>query len=80
MPDRSAVEAALEGLREGYKADGYELLVDDVSEGRVTVRIEAGPEACEECLVAKPIAREIFLASLRDLPDVRDIELIYPID
>jgi len=74
------VEAALAQLRAGYQADGYDLLVDDLTDGVATVRIAAGADACEECLVAKPIAEAILRASLRGLPEIKSVELIYPKD
>jgi hypothetical protein len=80
MPDVAAVEQALSQLRTGYQADGYDLLVDGVTDGVARVRIDAGADACEECLVAKPITEAILKASLRGLPEITAIELTYPTD
>jgi hypothetical protein len=78
--DVATVEAALSGLRMGYEADGYSLRVEGVSsEGVVKVRIWAGPNACEECLVPKPIATGTIKGSLRGLPITR-VEVAYPTD
>jgi hypothetical protein len=77
--DVAAVEAALDGLRLGYAADGYSLQVEDVADGVVKVRIAAGPNACEECLVPKPIALGTIKGSLRGLPITR-VEVAYPTD
>ena len=78
--DTRAVEQALAGLRVAYQADGYDLLVDSVEDGRATIRIAAGPEACEECLVSKQVAVMTLHASLRGLPEIRSIDLVYPTD
>ena len=76
----AAVDAALAGLRGGYAADGYSLLVEGVSsDGVVKVRISAGPNACEECLVPKSIATGTIRGSLRGLPITR-VEVAYPTD
>jgi hypothetical protein len=81
VSDSRSVEAALAGLRVGYNADGYDLRVDDVSsDGVVSVRISAGPDACAECLVPKPIAVGTIKASLRGLGDIRRVEVVYPTD
>jgi hypothetical protein len=75
-----AVEQALAGLRESFVADGYDLRVDGLDGDRVKLSILAGPEACEECLVPKPQMEGIILQSLKDFPDVRQLELHYPTD
>jgi hypothetical protein len=80
VSDSHTVEEALAGLRVGYNADGYDLRVDDVSDGVVTVRISAGPQACEECLVPKAIAVGTIKASLRGLGDISRVEVVYPTD
>jgi hypothetical protein len=78
MTDIHAVEKALSGLRETYQADGYDLHVENVSSGVAKIRISAGPNACEECLVPKPIAINIIKTTLDGLPEIEEIELVYP--
>jgi hypothetical protein len=78
--DAITVEAALAGLRRGLQADGYDLVVETVSEGVARVRVTAGPNACEECLVPKPITVGALKASLRALPEITGIDLVYPTD
>lgn len=49
--DNSAsVDTALEQFREMMSTDGYRLTWSKIGEGRVVVQIEAGPEACADCL------------------------------
>lgn len=74
------VEEALSGIRTGYQADGYDLHVDGVSDGTVRVRISAGPDACEECLVPKAITVGMIKASLQALPEITEVEVTYPTD
>ncbi len=80
MVDVKTVEAALAGLRAGYEADGYELTVEDVSDGAARIRISAGPNACEECLVPKPIAVGIIRKTLTALPEIVRVSVAYPVD
>lgn len=72
------VEQALAGLRTGYQTDGYDLLVDSMSDGVAKVRIAAGPEACVECLVPKGVAVSMIKATLKDVAGLKDVELEYP--
>jgi hypothetical protein len=65
----------LRTLRASLEADGYRL--DILEEGdRVGARISAGPEACAECLVPRPV----LLAMLEHALGVpgRSIDLRYP--
>ena len=80
MADVHAVEQALAGLRTGVQADGYDLQVEAVDHGVARVRIVAGPNACEECLVPKSIMTGTIRMSLRALPEITSIQLAYPLD
>lgn len=80
MTDIQTVERVLSGLREGYQADGYDLQVENVSHGVAKIRISSGPNACQDCLVPKPIATNIIKTTLDKLPDIEEIELVYPTD
>lgn len=68
---------ALAGLRGSLAADDYTLDVHEVGAG-VEVRITAGPDACAECLVPKPIMRGILGGALGVPEDA--ITLVYPAD
>lgn len=78
MESKTSVEAHLAGFREGLVADGYDLLVDEVSSGTARLRITAGPDACAECLVPKDLMIDMLKASLEDLPEIKQLELAYP--
>lgn len=78
MESKASVEAHLAGFREGLVADGYDLLVDEVSAGTARLRITAGPDACAECLVPKDLMIDMLKASLEDLPEIKQVELAYP--
>jgi hypothetical protein len=70
-------ETALAGLRSTLEADDYRMAVTEAG-GSVEVTITAGPAACEDCLVPKPIMRNILHAALGVPEDA--IVLRYPTD
>jgi len=78
MPENATIASHLEGFREGLVADGYDLVVDGFADGTARLRITAGPDACAECLVPKKLMVSMLEESLKELPDVRAIEVAYP--
>ncbi|RRO20420.1 hypothetical protein EIL87_00530 [Saccharopolyspora rhizosphaerae] len=68
-------ESALAELRSTLAADDYDLAVTDTG-GQVRVRITAGPSACEDCLVPKPLMRGVLHKALGVPEDA--ITLVYP--
>lgn len=82
MADTTDVELAghLHGLSEGLEADGYSLHVRWV-DTTVEIAIQAGSEACEDCLVPKNVMRGMAFTALTDagIPISQDqIEVRYP--
>ncbi|MFW6090351.1 MAG: hypothetical protein ACODAF_00650 [Actinomycetota bacterium] len=69
--------AELDELRTSLAADGYELDVD-VSGASAVVRIAAGPDACDDCLVSKSMMRAMLAPVLGVAED--EIDLSYPAD
>jgi hypothetical protein len=53
---------ALAGIRMALEADGYDLHAD-LADGVHVVSIEAGPGACEECLVPKELMLDMIRAA-----------------
>ena len=70
-------ETALENLRQTLAADDYRMAVAETAAG-LEVRITAGPDACADCLVPKPLMRNILHDAL-GVPDDA-ITLVYPSD
>lgn len=68
-------QSALDDLRRSMAADGYHLELDESGSG-VEVRITAGPDACAECLVPKPLMLGLLQSELGMPEDA--ITLIYP--
>ena len=81
MIAKSDVEKALDGLRQGFKADGADLQVDDVADSTVSVRLVGTDETCWECIVPPDQLRGVVTSVLvKDVPSVRSVELIDPRD
>jgi hypothetical protein len=77
---QDSAQDALESLGRMLAADGYELDVV-VEAGKIELRIEAGAEACAECLVPKDLLASMVVERLRDASiDARpsDVDLHYP--
>ncbi|HUA29445.1 MAG TPA: hypothetical protein VMC03_11225 [Streptosporangiaceae bacterium] len=59
-----AVDAALQGFRDMLAADGYRLNWSVTEPQRVLIQIEAGPDACADCLVPLPVIEGIMTDAL----------------
>lgn len=70
-------QAQLDQLRQTLQADDYRLDVD-VQGDSAEVAIVAGPNACEECLVPKPLMQSMLAPVLGVQPE--SIRLVYPAD
>jgi hypothetical protein len=68
-------ESALTDIRNTLAADDYHLTVTPVATG-VEIRIAAGPSACDDCLVPKPLMRAMLHDAL-GVPE-SSITLVYP--
>jgi hypothetical protein len=68
-------ETGLAPLRATLEADDYRMDVTEDGD-RIAVRISAGPQACADCLVPKPILADIVRRAINE-PD-RPIDVTYP--
>jgi hypothetical protein len=81
MMTNAEVTEKLSSIAAALAADGYVLTVDGPSEGRLTARIEATPEACAECLVPKQVMGGLLAQAIGDASIGEDaIDLRYPVD
>lgn len=70
------IEQALEGLRPSLAEDGFELKVISVEGNDVTVALEAGENACLDCLVPGEVMQKIVDAVIRGkVPNIGRIQL-----
>ena len=67
------IQGALDELAPGLGADGFELRLEAVEpDGRVRIALEAGPDACLDCLVPDELLVAILESSIRErMPDAR---------
>lgn len=68
----STLDGALGKFREMLASDGYDLSWELTGQDKVVVQIEAGPEACEDCLVPLPIMEAIMSDALAPTPYALD--------
>jgi hypothetical protein len=62
--DRAGVDAALKEFVDMLAHDGYLVRWEPSGEDRVVVTIDAGPEACADCLVPQVVMEGIMSSAL----------------
>jgi hypothetical protein len=60
------LEQALSNVKESLAADGYILTASQQEEGIIDIVIEAGPEACPDCLSPKFILESVIGKALTE--------------
>ena len=75
----STLDGALGKFRDMLASDGYDLHWELTDQDKVVVHIEAGPEACEDCLVPLPIMEAIMSDALAPTPFALD-HIVLPAD
>lgn len=68
IQDSSAIDGALANLKEMMSKDGYILSWAEQTPGKVTVEIEAGSDACEDCLAPQNVIEAIMTQALDSTP------------
>lgn len=81
MLELTRVESALVDLSEALDADGYALALEVGAPDRLRVRIVAGPQACEDCLIPKSMMQSMIGNALQSAGlGVTSFELEYPVE
>ena len=75
----ATVDGALQKFRDMLASDGYDLSWSVTDQDRVVVQIEAGPDACADCLVPLPIMESIMSDALAPTPYSLDY-IVLPAD
>jgi Fe-S cluster biogenesis protein NfuA len=70
------IEAALRPIRSSLQLDGFDLKIEGVNDGVVSVVVFAGPEACLECLIPQEHFKLRIEDKLKGL--ARAVHLQYP--
>ncbi len=63
-PDVQSAVIALHPFTSGLAVDGYSLTVSRSGGEGLGVKISAGPDACEDCLIPKEMFREMLASRL----------------
>ncbi len=73
------VEKALDGLRQGFQADGADLTVETVTASGVTLRLVGGEQTCWDCIVPPDQLRDVVGSVLRaSVGGLTDFAIIDP--
>ncbi|MBX5466094.1 MAG: NifU family protein [Firmicutes bacterium] len=77
-----ALEEALQEIRAGLAADGFDVEVEDWQEGgRLALKVTAGAEACLDCLLPEPVLAAMVEDILgRHGVSVREVALSLPVE
>lgn len=76
---KEEVERALDGLRQGFQADGADLRVDAVTETSVSLRLVGTEDTCWECVIPPDQLRDVVVSVLsNDVPSIGSVELTDP--
>ena len=73
------LHGALQGFRDMLASDGYTLSWSVTDHNGVVVRIAAGPDACADCLVPRPVMETIMSNALEPTPYTLD-HIVLPND
>lgn len=66
--DAPSLDTALGQFKEMMASDGYSLSWTVTPQDTVVVQVDAGPDACEDCLVPLPIMEAIMSDALDATP------------
>jgi len=81
MTTRESVERVLEGLRQGFRADGSDLIVEKVTDSTLILRLVGNDDTCWDCIVPPEQLKHVVSALLRSkLPAITHVELLDPRD
>ena len=81
MPDAVAPVDLLRPLSDALEADGYRLVIDVIGPHAIRLEVEAGHDACADCLVPRQIFADIAAKRLAlDDGQTWTIDVHYPHD
>jgi hypothetical protein len=81
MVNVAAVESALIPISGALEADGYLVAVSLPTDDLLRVQISAGPDACEECLISKPMMQSMIETALKGAGlQVPPLDVVYPVE
>jgi Fe-S cluster biogenesis protein NfuA len=79
MSIQAEVEKALDGLRQGFQADGADLTIVSATASQVTIQLIGNDETCWDCIVPPDQLRTVIDSVLRQsVSELEAIDLIDP--
>ena len=75
----STVDDALQQFRDMIASDGYLVSWTELADRHLVVQIDAGADACADCLVPQPVMEAIISKSLEPTPYTLD-HVVLPAD
>jgi hypothetical protein len=77
--DRDRAHTALGGVRESFRANGCDIVVDRVEGDVAYLQLVFAPDACLDCILDGDILTGVILRELqRSMPSVHQIDLTDP--
>jgi Fe-S cluster biogenesis protein NfuA len=74
------IEDALRDVKSTLGADGFDLEVREVDQGRVVLAVTPGSEACADCLVPRSILTAVVAKHLQENGVALVADVLYPGD
>lgn len=71
-------DESIVGFATALETDGYDLALERRSDGHIVGRVTAGPDACADCLVPKPVLASVIAQACA--VDPGEVELTYPVE
>jgi Fe-S cluster biogenesis protein NfuA len=79
MSVHTDVKKALDGLRQGFQADGADLAIESATESQVTIRLIGTDDTCWDCIVPPDQLRAVIGSVLRSsVGAIETVDLIDP--
>jgi hypothetical protein len=78
MTNVAMVRTGLSGVCQSMTADGYDMSITALRGTTLHIKVDAGPDACAECLVPKPVLAGIVMQTLNGQFGVSEVALTYP--
>lgn len=58
------IAASLDSVRQSLEASGFDLELDEPESAKLVVTVRPGPDACHDCLVPKPMFKQMILDNI----------------
>jgi hypothetical protein len=81
MSTMTEYETALATVADALAADGYLLALSQAAPDKLILEIQAGPQACEDCLLPKTMMQKLCESSITSAGlETMTLQIIYPVE